>query len=175
VPQPGLQQAVSLTECFRSGSGSPTSLPLSRYEVCFSEAKAARGMKLTTRLNLVPTLRTSKPWTLILHMSWRRTQGQLTPFPAGTGPWQFCCYCCGVLGNCLPSASKLDASRIVQIATWISSVSSHNFQQSELADIWINIYICKIYVFGLMVPQPLVGQDLLYEVSRSHTTTHNTR
>jgi len=45
-------------------------------------------------------------------------------------------------------------------------------QQSELADIWINIYICEICVFGLMVPQPLMGQDLLYDVPRSQSDTH---
>jgi len=107
VPQPGVQRAVSLTECFRSDSGGPKTLPLSRYQVCFSEAEAARGMKLTTRLNLVVTLRMSKACTLILHMSLRRTQSRLTPFSACTGPWHCCCYCCEALGNCLPSASKL--------------------------------------------------------------------
>ena len=100
-----MQRAVSLTECFRSDSGGPNTLALSRYQVCFSEAKAARGMKLTTRLNLVAMLRMSKAWTQIIHMSLRRTQGQLTHFSAPTGPWHCCCYCCEVLGNCLPSAT----------------------------------------------------------------------
>jgi hypothetical protein len=37
----------------------------------------------------------------------------------------------------------------------------------------VGIYIFKIYIFGLMVPQPLVGQDLLFEFPRSYSDTQH--
>jgi hypothetical protein len=108
-------------------------------------------------------------------MPLQRIQGQLTPFSARNGPWRSCCCYCKVLDNCLPSASKLGTSRSVQIPTCIFFFCYvANFNKLSLQTFGqIGIYICKICIFGLVVPQPLVGQDLLFEVPRSDSDTQH--